>query len=93
MEIRTREQIQAAEKYWSEATAFVKKMTTDPRSPAWFSVTREMPKHLEAWERYYETRLGFLPRGLEMLKAFKIGEFLVPMEWPEWFDAGAARAA
>jgi hypothetical protein len=52
-----------------------------------------MPSHLEIWEKYFMARLGFLPAGLEMLKAHRIEVFFVPAEWPEWFDTKAAKAA
>ena len=93
MQKRTHQEIQAAEQYWKEATAFVRKISDDPKNPSWFDLTREMPTRLEAWENYFTRRLGFIPAGLEMLKASKISVFLVPQEWPEWFDTKAARAA
>lgn len=90
MQKRTRQQLQGTEKYWTEATAFVRKVSPDAKNPAWFSVARDMLTHLEAWEKYFMGRLGFLPAGLEMLKEHKIEVFLVPAEWPEWFDMKAA---
>ena len=90
---RTRPELLAPEAYWKEATDFVKRMSDDPKNPAWVAVSREMPEQIEAWKKYFRWRLGYVTRGLSMLEENKIETFLVPTEWPQWFDAKWSAAA
>lgn len=65
------------------------KNTTDPAKPAWFDV-RLGDEQLKAWANYFQAHLHFLPYGLKLLADKKITLFLVPCEWPEWFDPAYA---
>ena len=90
---KTRQEIQLSEVFWREATEFVRHRSSDPKSPAWFEITREMPEHVERWKAYFRWRFGFVTHGLDLLIENKIGVFFVPTEWPEWFDARFVKAA
>ena len=84
---RTRPEIQASEKYWADANAFVKKNSLDdPKNPSWFEITREMPERIDDWKAYFRWRLGYVTHGLTLLEDKKINVFFVPTERPEWFD-------
>lgn len=71
----------------------MRRVSDNPKEPSWFAVTREQQQQLEAWSNYSQWRLGFELRGIGLLREFKIESFLVPCEWPEWFDSRFARAA
>jgi hypothetical protein len=74
------------EVYWVQAREFVKKATTDPRSPPWYELRLDSGEELWAWAAYFQRRFGCMPAGLKGLDDRKIQVFLVPCQWPEWFD-------
>ena len=84
---RTKIEITSSEMYWNEAKDFVRRNSSDQKNPSWFVIDRTMDKHIDAWEDYFKWRIGFVTAGLTYLTSFKIDTFLVPCEWPEWFDS------
>lgn len=73
-----------AKAYWTKAEAHCADLDK------WFAVERDS-KEYEAWSRYFD-RLGWEPRHWRDLRkneddeTGRIDMFLVPAQWPEWFD-------
>lgn len=78
--------LQKAQDYWQQATNFVRLASDSGKATNWFAITLEMPQQIDAWRDYFKWRIGFAAVGLDMLSAQRIECFLVPTEWPEWFD-------
>lgn len=56
--------------------SFDKAVAIDPDMPEW-----------RVWRQYFEAHLGFLPSGIIDAMAKRSKMFLVPTQWPSWFDA------
>lgn len=61
-------------------------MTKDPRNPPWYELRIDGGQELCAWAAYFQHRFGRQPFGMQVLADRGVSVFLVPCQWPEWFD-------
>lgn len=69
-----------AQGYWRRAQDFVIKNQND-----WVEI-RPKTTEFDSWREYFEHYLKFEPYGLKQIRRGLLSVFLVPAQWPEWFD-------
>lgn len=72
--------------YWRKAQEYVTKMGT-----GWFAI-RPGTDEFDSWVEYFRKQ-RWKPWGLKQLEHNRIEIFLVPAQWPEWFETAPIRTA